>query len=391
MPACNCPRDRVRICSQEFSQLFCVEEAFGPAGGNIDTVFHQRLSVDTLERINRRMAGAAEEFFASRPAPSPDEEGELVVMTADAKGVPMVVEESRDLLPFEAPLDKPGNRKMATLGAIYTVDRYVRTPEQIVAALFRDAPDESPPPRPVPCGKRLMARFTRLNPDDGKVIPGPYPVMSWLCEQARRRDPPGERPLIRLLDGQESLRDACDVFLDESQWNRVVDVLDIIHVSGRVWKAAHLFDPPKSRQAEQFVRDRLLRILRGEAASVVGGLRRMAGRHGLTGQKQKELATICNYLKNNLDRMRYDEYLAAGCPIATGVIEGACRHLVKDRLERSGMRWIPDGAQAMLHVRAVFVNGQWQDYQPYRITKEQQTLHPYRCLVPQTLNLTLAG
>jgi hypothetical protein len=375
---------------EDFSQLFCVEEAFGPAGGNIETVFGQEMSVDTLERINRRMAEEAEEFFASRPAPPAEEEGELVVMTADAKGVPMVVEESHDLLPFEDPLEKPGNRKMATLGAIYTVDRYVRTPEQIVSALFRDGQEEPPPPRPRPGGKRLMARFTRLNPQDGMLIPGPYPVMSWQCEQARRRDPSGQRPLLRLLDGQLSLRDASDVFLDQSQWDRLADILDIIHVAGRVWKAAHLLYTPNSRQAEQFVRERLLRILRGEAASVVRGLRRMAGRRRLMGQKKKDLTTICNYLENNLDRMHYDEYLAAGYPIATGVIEGACRHLVKDRMERSGMRWTPDGAQAMLHVRAVSLNGQWKEYQQYRIAKEQQRLYPYRCLVPQSPN-TLAG
>jgi hypothetical protein len=372
---------------EEFSQLFCVEEAFGLAGGNIETVFGQEMSVDTLERINRQMAEQAEEFFASRPAPPAEEEGELVVMTADAKGVPMVVEESHDLLPFEDPLEKPGNRKMATLGAIYSVDRYVRAPEQVVAALFRDGHEEPLPPRPKPCGKRLMARFTRLNPDDGQAIPGPYPVMSWLCEEARQRDPSGQRPLIRLLDGQESLRDASDVFLDQSQWDRVVDILDIIHVAGRVWKAAHLFHSSKSHQAEKFVRDRLLRILRGQGAGVVSGLRRMGGRCGLTGQKKKDLTTICNYLENNLHRMRYDEYLVAGYPIATGVIEGACRHLVKDRMERSGMRWVPEGAQAMLHVRAVSLNGQWREYQQYRITKEQKSLHPYRCLVPQCPNI----
>lgn len=206
----------------------------------------------------------------------------------------------------------------------------------------------------------------------------------------RLSDPPGQRPLLRLLDGQPSLRDASDVFLDQSQWDRLVDILDIIHVAGRVWKAAHLLYAPNSRQAEQFVRERLLRILRGEGASVVRGLRRMAGRRRLMGRKKKHLRTICNYLENNLDRMRYDEYLAAGYPIATGVIEGACRHLVKDRMERSGMRWTPDAAQAMLHVRAVSLNGPWKEYQPYRIAKEQQRLHPYRCLVPQSPN-TLAG
>ena len=149
------------------------------------------------------------------------------------------------------------------------------------------------------------------------------------------------RPLIRLLDGQQSLRETGDVFLDASQSQRLVDILDILHVAGYVWKAAHLFHVSGSAAAEAFVRDRLLRILRGEAASVIRGLRRVATDRGLAGDKQKTLTRVCGYLQKNRDRLRYDEYLAAGYPIATGVIEGACRHLVKDRMERSGTRWTP--------------------------------------------------
>jgi len=88
--------------------------------------------------------------------------------------------------------------------------------------------------------------------------------------------------------------------------------------------------------------------LRGKAASVIRGLRSLATRRGLTASKKKAVREICNYLSKNLERMRYDEYLAAGYPIASGVIEGACRHLVKDRMERAGMHWTAVGAQAML-------------------------------------------
>ncbi len=193
----------VGVCSyllEEFSQLFCVEQAFDLARGNIETVFGQSVPVDTLESVNRRMAEATEEFFESRPVPAPADEGELTVITADSKGVPMVVEQTCRLLPFEDPLERPGNRKMATLGAVYTVDAYARTSKQFLAALFRDKGDEPPGPRPVPCGKQVRAEFTTFDVETAMTIPGPYPIMNWLCEQARRRDPDGRRPLIRLLD-----------------------------------------------------------------------------------------------------------------------------------------------------------------------------------------------
>jgi hypothetical protein len=86
-------------------------------------------------------------------------------------------------------------------------------------------------------------------------------------------------------------------------------------------------------------------------------------------------------LEKNQERMRYDAYLAAGYPIASGVIEGACRHLVKDRMERAGMHWTIPGAQAMLEVRSVYLSGQWQEFQAYRIEAETQRLYPHRQLV----------
>eukprot|EP00913_Durusdinium_trenchii_P011147 g10469.t1 len=132
----------------------------------------------------------------------------------------------------------------------------------------------------------------------------------------------------------------------------VVDILDVVHVSSYVWKAAKVFHSHREHQ-EAFARERLLRILQGDLKSVIAGLRRMASLRGLHGEQRKEIDTVCGYFEAHAGRMKYDEYLAAGYPIATGVIEGACRHLVKDRMERSGMRWTLEGAQAMLNLRAL--------------------------------------
>jgi hypothetical protein len=137
------------------------------------------------------------------------------------------------------------------------------------------------------------------------------------------------------------------------------------------------------------VRTRLLRVLQGKTKDVLRGLRQMATKHGLTGSKKKALREVCGYLENNLERLRYDEYLAAGYPIASGVIEGACRHLVKDRMERAGMHWTAAGAQAMLDLRSIYVSGQWEEYQSYRIELETKRLYPYRKQVEPQLNMAL--
>ena len=133
-----------------------------------------------------------------------------------------------------------------------------------------------------------------------------------------------------------------------------------------------------------------------EVRSVIAGLRQMGSKRKFRGKKREKLATICGYLQNNAHRMRYDEYLAAGYPIASGVIEGACRHVVKDRMERSGMRWTMGSAQAMLDVRSTYVNGDWDAFMAYRIEQETQRLYPYRELVepidmPEGIEMPIAA
>ena len=162
--------------------------------------------------------------------------------------------------------------------------------------------------------------------------------------------------------------------------DHTVDILDLLHATPRIWDAAHLFYDRNSEEALDFVYDRVLRILQGEVRTVVSGLRQMGTKRKLRGKKRDKLANICGYLQNNAHRMRYDEYLAAGYPIASGVIEGACRHFVKDRMERSGMRWTIESAQAMLDVRSTYLNGDWDAFMAYRIEQETQRLYPHRKL-----------
>ena len=107
-------------------------------------------------------------------------------------------------------------------------------------------------------------------------------------------------------------------------------------------------------------------------------MRRMGTTYGLRGSKRTKLRKICGYLEKNRHRMRYDEYLACGYPIASGVIEGACRHVVKDRLERTGMNWTVPGAQAMLELRCIYLTEQWDAFVEFRIARETKRLYPYR-------------
>jgi hypothetical protein len=157
-----------------------------------------------------------------------------------------------------------------------------------------------------------------------------------------------------------------------------VDVLDLLHVTPRLWAAAHLFCREGTAAATAFVRARFEAVLVGRVGYVVGGLRQMATKRHLAAAKRERLAPLCGYLTKNAGRMRYDAYLAKGYPIASGVIEGACRHYVKDRMERAGMHWTMVGAQAMLDVRSEYLNGDWDGFHRHRRVQENQRLYPHR-------------
>ena len=388
----NLPEGKASYLLQEFSQLFCIEKAFGVGARQFEAVFGQRLSVDVLEHSNRAMGEQADRFLDGLAPPAAADEGALLVATADGKGVPLVKADAEQVPVFEEK-ERPGNRRMATLGCVYSVARHVRTPEQIVAALFHDKrvsqperPEGQPESRPQPQGKRYRGYFAEPAQDGAEALPSAYRTWTWLADEVTARRQPGQ-PLLRLMDGQPSLWDASAACLEEAveKWGLageqpVVDILDILHVSSYVWKAAKALHAHREYQ-EAFAQDRLLRILRGDVLGVITGLRRMATQRNLTGQARQDVTTVCNYFEKNAERMRYDEYLREGYPIASGVIEGACRHIIKDRMEQGGMRWGLAGAEAMLHVRSVCASSAWNDFNSWRQAEQAKRVHPHRTLV----------
>ena len=162
----------------------------------------------------------------------------------------------------------------------------------------------------------------------------------------------------------------------QGQWlGRSMGILDIFHVLERLWLVAHCLHPEKSRAAEAYVTHHLRMLLEGQVGYVIGNFKRLINEDKVRGSQRKTVQAVITYYENNREHMHYDEYLAAGYLIGSGVAEGACRHLVKDRLEQTGMRWTVTGAQAMLHTRAIYLNDQWDDLMEHRIQTEQAALY----------------
>jgi len=360
---------------QNWDHSLAVEQPFAQVSQTIERMLKLKQSVDSLEGGNRHMALEVGWFRDTLGSPPPAEEGQIVVVTADCKGIVIRGQGTKTVCGGQRPAGQRANQKrMAAVGAVYTVNPYVRTADEVVSALFYDA-DYQAPPRPEPCHKRVWASL----PDEGSPPRSSIDMLfDWLWWEFPQRNPLLERPTVCLCDGQEALWQACAEGICDDQR---VEILDLLHVTPRLWQAAKLLYGAKSKQVLPFVRLRVTQILEGKVESLIRSLRRWAKERGLSGPKKKALARICQYFNKNRQRMRYDHYLATGYPIASGVIEGACRHLIKDRMERAGMHWTLEGAQAMLDLRSVWIGDQWQAFQMQYIDREIARTYPHRVLV----------
>jgi len=391
--------ERLQLPEQKFSKLLndwnqslVVDTPYARVDATLARILGFKQSVHSLERSNRWLAEDVTAFWDALAVPPADEEGALTVCSADGKGVPIRGEPKAPVM-ADPPLKagpKPGRKKVSLVGSVYTVDPFVRTPEAVLDALFRSPGERADPAadRPQPCFKRVRASLIR---DAGETSKPSYDeIFGWIAHELSTRDPLGKRPLILLMDGQESLWNAGLSHLPEDQC-RVTEILDLLHACGYVWDAAHLFHPTGSANALGYVRRLVLQILQGEVNAVIRALRRKGARTKLRGKRAETLEDICGYFETHSHRMAYDEYLSAGYPIASGVIEGACRNVVKDRMERSGMRWVIKGAHAMLGLRSIHLSGLWDQFMRFHIDRECQRLYPNRAANDDQMALPLVA
>ena len=329
---------------------------------------HSGLTVHkrSLEQILPEAALDFDLFYARPLAETSPATATILVAAVDCKGIPMVRPDRAKHSDgktgkHQARRHKTGRKKMATVAAVFTRLPWVRTPQQVVDSLF-GTPETTqatePPPRPE--NKRIWA----------SLIKSKESVIDQVAEEVRRRDPQGCKVHVAITDGERALQNLVGRKL------KVILILDLLHVLEKVWKAAHVFHPEGSPDAEVYARLMTHRILEGNVGQVVKGLRQTVTKRKLFGAKKKALLAVAGYFHNNRQRMRYHEYLAQGLPIASGSVEGACKNLIKDRMERSGMRWTQAMAESIIRLRALYLSGHFDAYWDFHIVQDQLRLHP---------------
>jgi len=354
----------------DWLQRMCLKDSFAEAVGSLETLLGLKPSVRSAEHMNQHLAEQAGAFRLSQPPPAPRDEAPLLVVTADGKGVPMrrPLEQRLRRSPRRAKGEKANQKQMAYVAAVYSIEPFRRTADDVVDEILRR---QRASDRPLPQHKRVWAELTPpRESSEEQPCTGKECAFIQAALELAHRNPDKRKRVVCLLDGEAGLWEM------HRQWvPRAVGILDLFHVLERLWAVAYCFHPEQSPDAQTFVTRRLRMLLEGKVGYVIGGLKQLVGKHELRGERRRVVQAAIRYFHNNRAHMRYDEYLAAGYPIGSGVAEGACRHLVKDRLERTGMRWTVPGAQALLHLRAIYLNGDWDDYLAYHIQREQAALY----------------
>lgn len=363
---------------QKWSGIACARQSYQEARETFLSILGSGQSVNGLEDMVERAARHADTYFAEQAPIDAKEEARILVVTSDCKGVPMR-RDGDEPSPKRKRLrkgEKQGRKRMACVGGVYSVEPFHRTVDEILDEMLREKKQTK---RPKPKNKRLRAVLTREV--DGKPVNGKDVVFDWLADEVQQRTAHERRTTVAIMDGESKLRD-----LQEAKIPDAVGILDIWHVTEYLWKLAYCFHAEGSDEAESFVETYLRKVLEGNVGRAIGGIRQMATKRGLSKHRREKLEQCLNYFEARRETMKYDEYLAAGYPIGSGVVEGACRHLVKDRMEQTGMRWRVQGAQAILSLRAIYLNDDWNTFHADRIQAEQRRLYPYKERIATILN-----
>lgn len=347
--------------------------SFDETVSNISKTTGGKVPKRQTEEVSVRAAQDFDKFYSERKADAPEATSGILVMTVDQKGVVMRKEDLRPVTRKAAektkdtpgarlsPGEKPNRKRMSTVASVYTIEARERTPEMIMGLT-----DEEKPKHPRCQNKRVWA----------SVEQEPEEVIQAMFDEALRRDPEKKRPWAVLLDGGEKQLDLV-LTLILSLRPDVSVVLDFIHVLEYLWKAVYSFHAVGSKEAAGWVAERALKILRGESTDVVAALRQSLNLAKLSSEKRKAVDKCANYLEKYAVLLDYAVFLEEGLPIATGVIEGACRHLIKDRMDLTGARWRLKRAEAVLKIRSLRSSGDLDAYWAFHEDQEHKRNHNY--------------
>jgi hypothetical protein len=362
------PREKHSMGLGELAAIGAAGGSFEAAAAAVSRATGVRIGKRQAEQLAGRAAADFGSFYASRRRPVPA--GDVLVLEADGKGIrmrpgslrPRAARRAARAVPKQDGRLSRGEvrtrKRMAETGAVFAITPAPRTAGHILP-VPGDAAGAADAPR---AGDKWLT---------ASVAQDAAQVIAAVFAEADRRDPGRARTWIALADGNND-QIARIQAQAAARGIEVPVIIDFIHVSEYLWDAAWCLHPEASPDAGRWVREHARAILSGRSCQVAAAIRAQAAAAGLSAGKRKIAEKTARYLQAKAPYLGYPAALAAGWPISTGVIEGACRHLVKDRMDITGARWSTDGAEAILKLRAIIANGDWDDYWHWHQQRQHQ-------------------
>jgi len=372
--ALNLPTERHSHGLRRLAAAEASRGSFDEAAAALERATGQHLGKRQVEALADRAALDVDAFYATRAHPHAVE-GDVLVISADGKGIVMRPDALRPATAKAAAAatnkltcrlskgEKRNHKRLAEVGAVYDLTPVARTPAEVLATKA----GQRPPPAPKARAKWVTA----------SVVEDAATVIAKVFDQAQRRDPNHARRWVALVDGNNHQIDRIQAEA-KTRGVKVAIVVDLIHVLEYLWGAVWCFFAEGDPAAQTWVHERTLAVLYGNARGVAAGIRRRATATRLSKPKRLKADACAKYLTNKADYLDNPTALAAGWPVASGVIEGTCRYLVADRMHITGARWSVNGAEAVLKLPAVRANDDFDEYWNFHLNNERHRIHQTR-------------
>ena len=346
----NLSKDKYSYTLQEIAVLATNSEAYIHGSKLIKKILNISLSVDSLERINKNSSQGYDDFYQDYK-PKVVEENERVVISFDGKGIPMTKEESANIKAKNGKGEKKQKKKESLVGVCYSVKPIIRLASSLASSLIFGKVDIEEYEKVEDFQKGDMRKMASLKKSKIEVMEEMKAHIDKMNINTK--------PLV-IMDGARGLWKNIDTVFGKDNY---IGILDIIHVRDYLYTTGYVFYKEGSPQLRDWVYSSMLKVLEGEARVVLEEVKKEYEKADKN--RQARLKPLITYFTNNLSRMKYDEYLKNGYPIASGAVESACSQVVANRTELPGARWTVEGVEPILKHRSIYTSDDWDEYWNY--------------------------
>jgi len=365
----NLPDRKYSYLLQRWLSSYCVKGTYDEGIKDLEALLGISVPKRSIQEIMQEVSEKTEDFWEQQPCPEGD--AQILVISSDGKGVPMKESSENDIVvdivPGESNPEGEVKASAESPKRLKKGQKRIRKKEALVGTIYTVSCERKDSEKE-PSGTRQVRA---VNKEVYASLKGQEHVYNHVKKRAQLRGFESKSQtgdVVFLADGKP-----CLWTQKEKQFPGVVEILDFYHADEYLWEIAHLFCAEGTKEAEEWVTRREEKLKSGKVGYVIGGIKQMLTKGSrIQGQSKRDrLEKIIHYFERNRHRMHYDEYLALGYPIGTGAVEGACKNLVKERMEGTGMRWTVAGAEAVLQLRSVYLSHYWNEFWDYYTSSQK--------------------